>query len=95
MKILIEKILVQKKELITADDITDITLTQAEYYLDRGYNEFDIACKIKGERDALHMRVQRHDDGYGIVIRTEKEDIWEAVTPTEVYKLDDKLKKVM
>lgn len=27
--------------MITADDITDITLTQAGYYWEMGYNEFD------------------------------------------------------
>lgn len=61
--------------MITADDITDITLTQAEYYWEMGYNEFDFTCKIKGEDDVIYMREQRHDDGSGFVIRSEKDDI--------------------
>ena len=80
---------------IVADDITDITLIQAGYYWNAGYNEFDFTCKIKGEDDVLHMREQRHDDGSGIVIRSEKDDIWERITPSEVYKLDDKLQEAI
>ena len=52
--------------MITADDITDITLTQVGYYWEMGYNEFAFTCKIKGEDDVLHMREQRHDDGTAV-----------------------------
>lgn len=85
----------KKMKDIVADDITDITLIQAGYYWNAGYNEFDFTCKIKGEDDVLHMREQRHDDGSGIVIRSEKDDIWERMAPSEVYKLDDKLQEVI
>ena len=85
----------KKMKDIVADDITDITLIQAGYYWNAGYNEFDFTCKIKGEDDVLHMREQRHDDGSGIVIRSEKDDIWERITPSEVYKLDDKLQEAI
>ena len=85
----------KKMKDIVADDITDITLIQAGYYWNAGYNEFDFTCKIKGEDDVLHMREQRHDDGSGIVIRSEKDDIWERIAPSEVYKLDDKLQEVI
>ena len=68
----------KKMKDIVADDITDITLIQAGYYWYAGYNEFDFTCKIKGEDDVLHMREQRHDDGSSIVIRSEKDDIWES-----------------
>lgn len=85
----------KKMKDIVADDITDITLIQAGYYWNAGYNEFDFACKIKGEDDVLHMREQRHDDGSGIVIRSEKDDIWERIAPSEVYKLDDKLQEAI
>lgn len=81
--------------MITADDITDITLTQAGYYWEMGYNEFDFTCKIKGEDDVLHMREQRHDDGSGFVIRSEKDDIWERITRKEACKLDDKLQEAI
>ena len=81
--------------MITADDITDITLTQAGYYWEMGYNEFDFTCKIKGEDDILHMREQRHDDGSGFVIRSEKDDIWERITRKESCKLDDKLQEAI
>ena len=87
-------VITEKREKdIVADDITDITLTQAGYYWNAGYNEFDFTCKIKGEDDVLHMREQRHDDGYGIVIRSEKDDIWERITPSEAFKLEDKLQE--
>ena len=85
----------KKMKDIVADDITDITLIQAGYYWNAGYNEFDFTCKIKGEDDVLHMREQRHDDGSGIVIRSEKDDIWERIAPSEVYKLDDKLQEAI
>ena len=68
----------KKMKDIVADDITDITLIQAGYYWNAGYNEFDFTCKIKGEDDVLHMREQRHDDGSSFVIRSEKDDIWES-----------------
>ena len=81
--------------MITADDITDITLTQVGYYWEMGYNEFAFTCKIKGEDDVLHMREQRHDDGSGFVIRSEKDDIWERITRKEACKLDDKLQEAI
>ena len=84
-----------ENEMITADDITDIRLTQAGYYWEMGYNEFDFTCKIKGEDDVLHMREQRHDDGSGFVIRSEKDDIWERITRKEACKLDDKLQEAI
>ena len=58
--------------MVMAADVTDIRLTQAGYYWDAGYNEFDFSCKINREMDILHMVQQRHDDGYGLVIRAEK-----------------------
>ena len=85
----------KKMKDIVADDITDITLIQAGYYWNAGYNEFDFTCKIKSEDDVLHMREQRHDDGSSIVIRSEKDDIWERIAPSEVYKLDDKLQEAI
>lgn len=81
--------------MITADDITDITLTRAGYYWEMGYNEFDFTCKIKGEDDVLHMREQRHDDGSGFVIRSEKDDIWKRITRKEACKLDDNLQEAI
>ncbi|MDD3167982.1 MAG: hypothetical protein PHC91_00780 [Eubacteriales bacterium] len=84
-----------EKEMITAEDITDIVLTQAEYYWEMGFNEFDFTCKIKGAEDVLHMREQRHDDGSGFVIHSEKDDIWERIARTEAYKLDDKLQEAI
>ena len=72
-------------------DVTDIRLTQAGYYWDAGYNEFDFSCKINGEMDILHMVQQRHDDGYGLVMRTEKNDIWDRITGSEAFRLEEKL----
>lgn len=76
---------------ILADDITDITLTQAGYFWNAEYNEIDFTCKIKGENDVLYMREKRHDDGYGIVVRSVKDDIWERIILSEAFKLEDKL----
>lgn len=84
-----------EKEMIVAEDITDIQLTQAGYYWEMGFNEFDFICKIKGEDDVLHMREQRQDDGSGFVIRSEKDDIWERITRKEACKLDDKLQEAI
>ena len=84
-----------EKEMITADDITDIILIKAGYYWEMGYNEFDLTCKIKGEEDVLHMREQRHHDGSGFVIHSEKKDIWKRITRKEACKLDDKLQEAI
>ena len=84
-----------EKEMIVAEDVTDIKLTQAGYYWEMGFNEFDFTCKIKGEDDVLHMREQRHDEGSGFVIRSEKDDIWERITRKEACKLDDKLQEAI
>ena len=85
----------EEKEMITAEDITEIELTQAGYYWEMGYNEFDFTCKIKGEDDELHMQEQRHDNGSGFVIRSGKNDIWERMTRAEACKLDDKLQETI
>ena len=66
--------------MVMAADVTDIRLAQAGYYWDAGYNEFDFSCKINGEKDIIHMVQQRHDDGYGLVIRAEKNDIWDILS---------------
>jgi len=77
--------------MVIAADVTDIRLTQAGYYWDAGYNEFDFSCKINGEMDILHMVQQRHDDGYGLVIRAEKNDIWDRISGSEAFRLEEKL----
>ena len=69
------KIKDKMSDIVTVADVTDIRLTQAGYYWDAGYNEFDFSCKINGEKDIIHMVQQRHDDGYGLVIRSEKDDM--------------------
>lgn len=71
--------------------MTDIRLTQAGYYWDAGYNEFDFICKIEGVEDKIHMIQQRHDEGYGLVIRSEKDDIWDRISESEAFKLEEKL----
>ena len=42
-------------------------------------------------RDSLHMVQQRHDDGYGLVIRSEKDDIWDRISGSEAFRLEEKL----
>ena len=77
--------------MVMAADVTDIRLAQAGYYWDAGYNEFDFLCKINGETDIIHMVQQRNDDGYGLVIRSEKDDIWERLSGSEAFRLEEKL----
>ena len=87
-------ILAEKQEeriSVTAEDVTDIRLTQAGYYWEAGYNEFDFTCKIEGVEDKIHMIQQRHDEGYGLVIRSEKDDIWERLSGSEAFRLEEKL----
>lgn len=78
-------------DIVMASDVTDIRLTQAGYYWGAGYNEFDFSCKINGKMDILHMVQQRHGDGYGLVIRAEKNDIWDRITGSEAFRLEEKL----
>ena len=87
-------ILAEKQEeriSVTAEEVTDIRLTQAEYYWEAGYNEFDFTCRIEGQEDRIHMVQQRHDEGYGLVIRSERDDIWERLSGSEAFWLEEKL----
>lgn len=89
-----EKIFAEKPEekiSITAEEVTDIRLTQAGYYWEAGYNEFDFTCRIEGTEDRIHMIQQRHDEGYGLVIRSEKDDIWDRISGSEAFRLEEKL----
>lgn len=89
-----ERILVEnteEKTSVTAEEVTDIRLTQAGYYWDVGYNDFDFICKIEGVEDEIHMIQQRHDEGYGLVIRSEKDNIWDRISGSEAFKLEEKL----
>ena len=81
----------EEKIGITAAEVTDIRLTQAGYYWESGYNEFDFTCRIEGTEDRIHMGQQRHDEGYGLVIRSEKDDIWDRISGSEAFKLEEKL----
>lgn len=81
----------EEKISITVAEVTDIRLTQAGYYWDAGYNEFDFTCRIEGVEDTIHMVQQRHDEGYGLVIRSEKNDIWERLSGSEAFRLEEKL----
>ena len=83
------------KDVVIAEDITDIALTNSGYYWDSGYNEFDFTCRIRGEADQLHMTEYRHDDGSGITVHSDKNDIWDRMPRREIYKLDDKLQEAI
>ena len=52
---------------------------------------FDFTCRIEGQEDRIHMVQQRHDEGYGLVIRSEKDDIWERLSGSEAFRLEEKL----
>ena len=77
---------------VVADDVTEIRLLDAQCHWNAGYNDFTFSCKIKGEDDILYMTESRHDDGDGVTINSEKDDIWERMTSGELFKLDDKLR---
>lgn len=81
----------EEKIGITAAEVTDIRLTQAGYYWEAGFNEFDFTCRIEGTEDRIHMVQQRHDEGYGLVIRSEKDDIWDRISGSEAFRLEEKL----
>ena len=83
------------RDVLNADDITEIKLTMAEYHWKAGYNAFDFTCRINGENDVLHMTEQRLDDGSGFVIHSEKDDIWDKLMPNEAFKLEDKLQEAI
>ena|GEM_PF-1414919 len=83
------------RDELTADDITEIKLTMAEYHWKAGYNAFDFTCRINGENDVLHMTEQRLDDGSGFVIHSEKDDIWDKLKPNEAFKLEGKLQEAI
>ena len=36
-----------EKEMIVAEDITDIQMTQAGYYWEMGFNEFDLHARLR------------------------------------------------
>ena len=52
---------------------------------------FDFTCRIEGQEDRIHMVQQRHNEGYGLVIRSEKDDIWERLSGIEAFRLEEKL----
>ena len=52
---------------------------------------FDFTCRIEGQEDRIHMVQQRHNEGYGLVIRSEKDDIWERLSGSEAFRLEEKL----
>ena len=52
---------------------------------------FDFTCRIEGQEDRIHMVQQRHDKGYGLVILSEKDDIWERLSGSEAFRLEEKL----
>lgn len=37
------------------------------------------------------MVQQRHDEGYGLVIQSEKDDIWDRLSGSEAFRLEEKL----
>lgn len=52
---------------------------------------FDFTCRIEGQEDRINMVQQRHNEGYGLVIRSEKDDIWERLSGSEAFRLEEKL----
>ena len=84
-----------KEKMVKADDVTNISLIYADYQWNAGYNEFAFNCKIQGEENILHLREVRTDDGSNFAMCTDKGNLWEKITSTEAYKLDDKLQEAI
>lgn len=79
--------------MLSANDVTDITVTGREYNWNMGYNEFTFDCKILGEPEKLRLHIQRHDDGEGVIIYDSKNnDILDrGMDINEVWKLEHTL----
>ena len=76
------------EELLTADDIQNLVLTNREYFAGSRTTVYDFECDIRGEHDFLQYTLEYHDDGEGFTIHTEKDDIWERMPEPELERLE-------
>lgn len=73
---------------LRAEDVQNLVLVNRQYSSVSRTTEYDFTCEILGEQDILHYTVEYHDDGEGFTIHTEKDDIWERMSETELERLE-------
>ena len=73
---------------LTAEDIQNLVLTKREYFAGSRTTVYDFECDIRGEHDSLQYTLEYHDDGEGFTIHTEKDDIWERMSESELECLE-------
>ena len=78
---------------LKAEDVQNLVLVNRQYSPGIRTTEYDFTCEIRGEQDILHYMVQYHDDGEGFTIHTEKDDIWEKMSQSELEKLEQVLER--
>ena len=76
-------------EKINFDDVSNIRGICSEYsWAVAGMNEHILSCEVKGEPQTLTYTVYRHDDGEGFTIHTDKDDIWDKMSQSDMKKLE-------
>lgn len=73
---------------LTADDVKNIECTGSEYMPYSRIAEHTFSCEIVGEPMMLKLTVSQHDDGEGFTIHSEEKDVWDAMTESELRKLE-------
>jgi hypothetical protein len=76
-------------ENINFDDVSNIRGISSEYsWAVAGMNEHILSCEVKGEPQTMTYTVYRHDDGEGFTIHTDKNDIWDKMSQSDMRKLE-------
>ena len=73
---------------LTADDVKNIECTGSEYMPYSRMAEHTFSCEIVGEPMVLKLTVSQHDDDEGFTIHSEGKDVWDAMTESELRKLE-------
>ena len=66
----------------------NIECTGSEYMPYSRMAEHTFSCEIVGEPMVLKLTVSQHDDGEGFTIHSEEKDVWDAMTESELRKLE-------
>ena len=77
---------------LTADDIQNIQYLGAEYSNFGHTAEYELSADIRGERQAIHYEVTRHDeDEESFSIHTDEDDIYERLSESDLRILEGRL----
>ena len=68
--------------------LKNIECTGSEYMPYSRMAEHTFSCEIVGEPMVLKLTVSQHDDGEGFTIHSEEKDVWDAMTESELRKLE-------